>query len=200
MTTNRFWALLGRYDLVVYIVGGLVLAGFLHFRNSASGQSETRSLKQESFANEPLRINQASSSGRAINLGEKFSAPDDWLKSLSFNLTNISEQPITQVELALEFPETAKTGQTMLYPVKFGAKTPVDRTVLISAGGDASLGITEKEFLSIKHFVEFRQPLSTINQVIVRIQQVRFADGSTWFAGNRFVPDSSSPTGMRRVD
>jgi hypothetical protein len=200
MIVNRLWTLLGRHGLVLYIIGGLLIAGFLHFRNSVSGQSEDRSLKQESFANEPLRINRFTSAGRSIGLGEKFSAPEDWLKTLSFDLTNLSDQSITHLELALEFPETGNTGQIMLYSAKFGDKTSTNAPVLIAGSSSGSVVLSEKEYLALKRFVESRQPLSTISQVIVRIQLVKFSDGSAWFAGNMYVPDKSSRNGMRRID
>ena len=181
---------------------GLVFcaAGFLNLGNSVCAQSADRILRQESFAHEPLQISQVRSSGRTITLGKKFSASGDWLNSLSFDLTNLSDRPITHIDLALEFPETGNTGQIMLYWLKFGEKTSTNDAVLIAGNSSGSVALSEAEYLALKRFIESRQPLSTIGQVIVRIQRIDFSNGSVWSAGSMFVPDKSRPSGMCRVD
>jgi len=57
-----------------------------------------------------LEISDVTSGGKAITLGESFAADDEWLKSLSVRVKNVSSQTISSVQMNLFLPEIMPGG------------------------------------------------------------------------------------------
>ena len=52
----------------------------------------------------PVEIASIKLNGKDIVPGQKFKGDDDWLKGISFTLKNVSDQPISYVNVGFKFP------------------------------------------------------------------------------------------------
>lgn len=55
---------------------------------------------------ETLEIVDVKAGDKTVTIGQVFSAGDDWLKSLTFRVKNISSKPIIDLTIGITFPET----------------------------------------------------------------------------------------------
>src|SRR5207253_931387 len=72
----------------------LSLTGTLLIAHVIAQQDQERFLEKYVHRNEPLRIKAIKGKKGTINISKKFLDDDDWLKSLSFSLENISDKNI----------------------------------------------------------------------------------------------------------
>jgi hypothetical protein len=163
-----------------------------------SGQTENKSIGRFSQTeNEPIKITKLNTEGKEATLDKAFSGSDDWLKSLSIEVENVSGQPLVYIDLELLFPDTLATGNIMGYSVEFGqnsrARVPRGEPIRFMPKAAKTLSLSEKHYENLRQFLEKRQPLSTINKVLIWIRTIYFEDGRIWHVGSFVRPDPSNP-------
>lgn len=153
---------------------------------------------------------------------QTFPGDADWLKNLSLQLKNVSDQPITFVEVFLIFPETARpaTGGGLNLPSPAPTRRPATVMHRIRVGVDpegnikvAKLRLLPGEVLQVQIAPEYSRisnlvrfadlAVGQINQMEIVIQSALFGDGTLFQAGmmygrdpkdsQRWIPIGSAP-------
>lgn len=122
--------------------------------------------------------------GKPITPGKAFAAGDDWLKTLTVKLKNVSDKPISSVRINFGRPE-AKTGDSTLgFSLAFGSlNTTFDKQSaerIIEPGEEFELSKPEKQYLQEKAFLLEKTGISVITKVTLDITTIKFQDGETW--------------------
>lgn len=82
-------------------------------------QKQERVISKISWKDAPIKIDKLQTKGKTIELGKKFSEEDDWLKGLAVTVENVSDKPISRIELDLSFPRPEGPSETIpTYVVK----------------------------------------------------------------------------------
>jgi len=128
--------------------------------------------------------------------GIPFEGSDEWLRDMIFQIRNNSNKDITYLEVTLVFPDTKATGSAMIHRIHFGrnpesSKATGEPLVLRPKGTLNILVGTEYE--RIKLFIESRQPITTLNTLMIIPNVIFFDDGTMWSPGSYFMPDPANP-------
>lgn len=152
---------------------------------------------------EPVVIADVKAGTNSVELNRPFDADGEWIKDISFKVTNQSTKTVTYVAVDLKFSDTSSSDAAMVRPLMFGVwpdhPTPKDVPISLKPGESIDVAMSA-QYQSLKKFLETRGPLARINKLTIVAFVVFFDDGTKWGLGNYFVPDSSSPTGFRMVD
>lgn len=154
--------------------------------------------KRKLIRPEIVSIIEIQTNKRILGLGEEFDAGGDWLKQAKFKLRNDSGMEIIHISFELEFPETASSGNVMVFPIWLGHRPGsivFDTTEPLSLKPDEKMTITidEATYAKLVKFIEARQALSSISKVTVRVEFVAFEDGTGWSAGEYLRQDPKNP-------
>ena len=69
---------------------------------------------------EAVKITDIRVAGHSITTGEAFDADDDWLRTLTFRLKNVSGQPIMGARIGFGLPETKKGEGMIGFSLEYG--------------------------------------------------------------------------------
>jgi len=151
--------------------------------------------------NEPVEIGDLKVKGKPFKLGDRFiNGEDTWLKEVVFKVKNKSKKPITYVRLDLTFPETTATGNVLFHQVFLGRRPDIpslrsNKPLMLAPHESMDVSLAP-EFDQVKRMIEFRHSaVGTINEVVVRLGEAMFEDGTLYSGGALFRrnPDPSSP-------
>lgn len=179
-------------------VGGWTSSSFPKFW---SQETKRKVEKRHGALTEPIEIIEPSVKGVAITLGKEFDGQSDWIKNLRFKIRNKYTKAITFLGLDLDFPETIATGPIMMHQLFIGQRVDLKFTqnhapLSLQPNGEVEIRL-EPEFQSIKLSIESRQgPVQNINNVVIRVREVMFEDGTLYTPGGNFWrpnPDPNSP-------
>lgn len=152
---------------------------------------------------EPVVITDIKVGANSVELNKRFDADAEWIKDISFKITNQSTKSVIYVAVDLKFSDATSSDPAMVRPLMFGVwpghPTPKDVAISLKPGDSIDVSIPA-QYESLKKFLETRGPVTRINKVMIMVFVVFFDDGTKWGLGNFFVPDSSRPTGYRMVD
>lgn len=169
----------------------------------AVGQTQERLLKKSTFPNEPMKIVKIIVKQKAIEANKKFSEEDDWLKSLTITLKNVSDKPIVFIEVSLNFPavEEHPDGPEPGYvrDLTYGRQRPPDAPVLSDQSKpvmpnenvDISLTVEDQEAIEAA-LIRLGFPLHT-KSVKMSLRTVIFNDDTMWRAGRILIRDTGEP-------
>ncbi len=90
-----------------------ILLGALDCGAVAARQSGQRVVGQapaEAGRQSPVEVVAVQVKGEPVMPGRSFAADDDWLLGLTFRLKNVSDRPISYVEISLRFPAAVREG------------------------------------------------------------------------------------------
>jgi hypothetical protein len=134
-----------------------------------------------------LEIVEVRVADRPIAIGQSFIADDDWVRSLTFRMKNISGQPIIGARLGLGLPETKTADNSLGFSLEYGkglsTGIPSDEQKVIGPDEEFELKFSESQYQRHKKFVSERSKRSSFSKVWVGITTVKFADGSIWSSG-----------------
>lgn len=146
---------------------------------------------------EPVELVEIKTAKKAVKLGAKFHDSGNWLRGTTFKLRNSSSKDIVYVELDLNFPETASSGNEMSFPIKLGRRPGADNvaseSLLVKPGDELTIRLDEKRYERLAKFIETRQPISSINKAKIRFGFIIFNDGTAWGAGNYYRQNPDNP-------
>ena len=164
-----------------------------------------RRISRAFIFNEPIKLIRLQLARREIAFDEDYVAATDWLKGLSIKIHNDSKRTIVHVLLSLDFVETAMSGNPMIYHLRYG--THPDFPITYRPGENAVLpdqtfeiGLDEKQFVSLKRFLDTRHPFDRLTRVNVSIVSVVFEDGATWSGGQYQKRDPNDPKRWIPID
>lgn len=133
-----------------------------------------------------------------LDFGTRFAEKGDWLSRTSFSLENVSRKPIVYIRMNVWFPETAKSGQIMVFPLTFGRR-PGGR---LTAGVE-ELNLAPNDILDVSlasayekmsTFINERQPMDTVSEVKIETSFIVFSDGTAWSVGTFMQVDPKNPS------
>ncbi|MFN2530110.1 MAG: hypothetical protein ABR555_02315 [Pyrinomonadaceae bacterium] len=148
---------------------------------------------------EPITIKDLKSNAVSIKLDEEFESNDpNWLRQVSFRITNTSEKPITYIAINLNFPETANTGTggVALHQITLGDWTfsSIVRQPFNLEPGESREISLETQYSEKISLLKLKQcSANQVTKIITRLNQVLFVDETLWSGGEfyRRNPDSS---------
>jgi hypothetical protein len=146
--------------------------------------------------NDPLEIIELKVKGEAVRFGEQFVGGEEWLKETTLKLKSLHRQPITYMQINIDFPETAATGVVMQHQLLLG-RHPEDRSeqakpLRVMPGEFVEVSLAP-EYDRIKKMIELRNPpIAYTTKILIKLRDVAFEDGTIYSGGNFFRrnPDS----------
>lgn len=160
-----------------------------------------QSLSKITYPSEPVEISNMRVVGRNILFDRKFSATDNWLKGMTFDVRNASEKSITYIAIGLLFQPTLKSKRTgAIYDLTVGfyksAYNQVDRlgkSIMLFPGELTSFVISERDYDKITKLL-FDTGLSGESlKVTMIIREVVFEDELKWSQGVILSRDLKEP-------
>jgi hypothetical protein len=127
---------------------------------------------------EGLEINDITVGGKSITIGQSFATDDDWLKSLTVRIRNISSLSISVLQMTLMLPETMPGGPVVTLCYGCG---PAGTGQSIMPGGEVEMKSLFYSWLTDK--INEKSSLSKITKVQIHDIIVTMADGRKWLSG-----------------
>src|SRR5687767_9518115 len=88
-----------------------------------TGRRVIRQAAVEAGRQSPVEVVSVSVGGRAVEPGRPFAAGDDWLLGLTFTVKNVSDRPVSFVDISLRLPTAAgnkHSSTSFVGPVRYG--------------------------------------------------------------------------------
>lgn len=154
----------------------------------------------------PVEISELKINGKAVNADEEFDGDTDWLQGLIFKLKNKSGKTITFIVLDLDFPETKAVGDGRVsqHQITLGRdpENKFERPPLHFPPGETMEVPLAPEYNEIRTLLGRRLSLDSVTNVLVRLHQVMFDDGTVWSSGNlyRRNPDPNGSPKWIQID
>jgi hypothetical protein len=95
---------LTRWASAIFLAGAIAC---VHGHAQQSGQREVREYPAEAGRQSPLEVVSVRVKGEPVGPGHRFAGGDDWLSGLTFRVKNVSDAPISFVDIRLRFPTPA---------------------------------------------------------------------------------------------
>jgi hypothetical protein len=136
---------------------------------------------------EALEIVDITVVGRSITVGQPFAADDDWLRSLTFRMRNISGQPIAGARIGFDLPETKTEDHSLGFSLEYGRRLSTgilsDEQKVIMPNEEFELKFNDAQYERHRKFVSERSKLPSFSKVRIGVTAVKFDDGSSWGSG-----------------
>lgn len=184
--------------LITLICGVGFGSGIQYFLTFAQSRDKVIEINDVSLDRQQIKIHQPRIGANRLVFGKRFTEKEDWLSRTSFVLENTSLKPIVYIRVNVWFPETAKSGQIMVYPLVFG-KRPGTR--LMTGTEELRLAPSEKLDVTLaavyermSSFISERQPIDTISEIKIETSFIVFSDGTAWSVGTFMKVDPNDPS------
>ena len=197
-----------KFHLVSAILLGALACAAVTARQS--GQRVVSQAPAEAGRQSPVEIVAVKVKGETILPGRPFAADDDWLLGLTFRLKNVSDRPISYVEISLLFPAAARAGAEpgrkvgpMVGPVAYGCYpgfpcrpdiTGSSNEILPGETRDVGLRGTSESFMAVLAHVGASLPVQSAEY---DVDSVLFDADTRWSRGLIFKRDPSEPKTFR---
>jgi len=164
----------------------------------SSGANEPKRIRMGDYIHEPpIKILEISIGKQKVSLDQNMAARPDWLKGLKFKIENASGETINHISIALDFPETAATGNMMRWSMTYGPyplpyNGPNKRANETPLAPGALLDL-EVEFESLKKFLSSSQGMDALTQVRIIVDSIYYDDGTAWMLGQIMKQDPENP-------
>ncbi|MGI9107880.1 MAG: hypothetical protein ACR2G4_16720 [Pyrinomonadaceae bacterium] len=164
-------------------------------------QEQERAIGKISWRNEPIKIVKLKTKGKAIELGKKFSAEDDWLKGLTVTVENVSDKPISRIEISLLFPRPEGYSETiptftekMIYGLDPSDAEAGGAQPQVLPGERVDVKLLEVNLPFIKTALESLGYPEKTTHTQIMVDAVTFNDGTMWAGDNILLyPDPHNP-------
>ncbi len=127
---------------------------------------------------EALEINDITVGGKSITIGQFFAADDEWLKSLTVRVKNVSSQSISRAQLNLFLPEIMPGGP--LVTLCYGCGD-VGKGQSIKPGDEVEMKLVFYSWLTDQ--INSKSRLSMITTAEIHDIIVTLPDGRKWLSG-----------------
>lgn len=161
-----------------------------------------RLLKRSSFRNEPMKVIGIKVKGKPIEADKEFVEDDDWLKSLTIRLKNVSDKPVVFIEISLNFPSVEEhpygPEPGYVYDLSYGRAPqsglpPKEESKPVLPNQTVDISLTEEDKDTIeKALIQLGFPLHT-RYVRMLLRTVMFDDDTMWSAGHILTRDPNDP-------
>jgi len=131
-----------------------------------------------------LEIVEFTVDGRKITPGQRFEAGEDWLKSLSVRVKNISAKKIVSIRLHFGLPETKgnsiQSGFSLEYGQALSTRFKEIDQKAIEPGQEVVLFRDESHYARDRDGIAKRTGLTDFASAIISTTTVKFEDGKYW--------------------
>ncbi|MGI8734822.1 MAG: hypothetical protein ACR2LM_16130 [Pyrinomonadaceae bacterium] len=108
----------------------LLVLMFVLFSTVSGQQGHTKTLTVGHFKNEPVEVVSIKLCGATVTPGTAFTIGDDWTKDLEITIKNVSEQPVSYVNVLLYTPADEGSNQMISNSdYEFGSRPDFDGPV-----------------------------------------------------------------------
>lgn len=152
--------------------------------------------------NEPIAITDIKVNDRSVSFDKKFSADDEWLRSLVVSVKNESDKPIRFASIQLQFPRPAGSQAKMsiediyygFWALQMRAPTPEMPLTGITPGDSVEMRLSSQQYVDLRNFLTATGFPQSIERVDMRINHVIFEDDTMWSRGNYLRRDARDPS------
>lgn len=152
--------------------------------------------------NEPIAITDIRVNDRSVSFGKKFSADDEWMRSLTVSVKNKSDKLILFAAIRLQFPRATDSRDPIsIYDISYGnaglptrRPTAEERLVGIPSGETVVMQLSVQQAVDLKTFLTGTQYPASIETVDLSLSHIIFADDTMWYAGSQALRDPKDPT------
>jgi hypothetical protein len=152
--------------------------------------------------NEPITITDIKVNDRSVSFDKKFSADDEWLRSLVVSIKNKSDKLILFASIRLQFPRTTDSpNRISIYDISYGnaglptrRPTAEERLVGISPGETVVMQLSAQQAVDLRAFLTGTQYPASIETVDLSLSHIIFADDTMWYAGSQAQRDPKDPS------
>lgn len=120
--------------------------------------------------------------GKSITIGQPFTANEDWLKTLTFRVRNVSDKVIKNFGFGVAFPEMAVNGISPGFSVTFNVNTPESDSRAqkpLSPGDEIDLKLPEDQLKIMRRVSMNSSGTLNLSRLNIAPGLATFADGST---------------------
>jgi hypothetical protein len=143
-------------------------------RNTSTASGDVQILAQI----EALEINDITVGGKSITIGQFFPIDDEWLKSLTVRVKNVSSQSISAAQMNLYLPETMPGGPVVT--LCYGCDE-VERGQGIKPGQEVEMKLVLYSWLSDQ--INAKSSFSMITRAEIHDIIVTLPEGRKWVSG-----------------
>lgn len=119
--------------------------------------------------------------GKPITVGEPFAADEDWLKTISFRVRNISGQRLVRVQITVVLPEMSHGSPDIVFC--YGCAT-AEKEKGLNAGEDVEFKMLDGGFYDwVRSRIAEKGNVSRITKAEIHHMYVTPPTGPTWFSG-----------------
>jgi hypothetical protein len=118
--------------------------------------------------------------GQQIQVGEPFSASDDWLRNIGFRIRNISDKQLAKIQITLVLPEI-RSGSPQI-PFCYGCD-PIEKQKGIKPGEEVQLTMPGSGLYSWVQSTIAEKGISRISKAEFLAVYLTLADGTVWVSG-----------------
>lgn len=162
-----------------------------------TNDGKDKKFTQSSWKNEPVELIEIKNSSKSFKLNEEVDQEGDWLAGLSLSFKNKGTKRLKYLEVSLDFPETQKTGNMLVFPLTFG-KNPADKRYsvpeeFVEADKEVSVSLDQKQHKRLKSFLESRQKIGELSEIQIRVIKILYDDETGWNLGNFIRMEPGNP-------
>lgn len=140
-----------------------------------------------SAVNEAVQIADITVAGHSVIPGESFNADDDWLRTLTFRLKNVSGQSIAAVRIGFGLPETRAEDRQVGFSLAYGKMAPggvvPEGQSMIRPEEEFDVKFTDAEYRNYLEFFAKHAGSASFSKVWIGITTIQFEDGTIWSSG-----------------
>jgi hypothetical protein len=188
----------------------VILAGALAFAAAPApqtGRAVLSRLPVEPDKRPPVEVVALKVAGAAVEPGRPFPAGDGWPSGLTFTLKNVSDRPVSFVELAVRFPARDGRGNRhvtlgLRYGCWPGSRCYPDAAGdhgEIAPGGTKEIGLGEKVYLQWAGVLRDMGAAEPFAAAEFGVDSVFFGADERWSRGLLFRRDPAEPGTYRMV-
>jgi hypothetical protein len=128
-----------------------------------------------------IEIEDVSAEDKSITIGQGFDAADDWLRSITVRVKNVSDQQLSAIQVTLVLPEMDHSSPDIVYC--YGC-APAEKAKGVSPGEVVELKILGADFYDwVKTRAADKGGISHISKAQIRDMRVTLPDGTHWVSG-----------------
>lgn len=166
----------------------LIVFGF----SPANAQQQGKSvlLRSEKFDNQPVLIKSVKLNNTTLSLDKSFSANDYWWKDLEIEVENISNKPVSYLDISLAI--RYETKKSVELNMTFGSSD--NENLLLQPQSRIVLKPNSEDSLALETFFKTKSHLNADN-ALLSISTVQFGKESSWKRGALFYPSKTTKGG-----
>lgn len=117
---------------------------------------------------------------KSITIGEPFTASENWIRTLTVRVRNISGRELHSIEMSIALPDVSlNDGRNIGFSLR-GGSTPAGKQKAIMSGEEVELKWIEIEYQKFRERWGLLNGIDRIMKAKIGITAVLFTDGAMW--------------------